>query len=109
MSVPFTTIIQALEKGNVNDAATAAIAEAVDRLKATGKKQQVTVVVTLQAAGVDKNAKDLAIEKVWVDADIKLKLTPLPKASTLMFVEEDSNGLLKDAPQQSIHGVRSAG
>ena len=106
MSVPFTTIVQSLEKGNVNDSASESLAAVVERVKATGKKSSITVELTVEAAGVEKGAKDQIIDKVWITAAIKTKLAAMPKQSTLLFIKEDSNDLSKDAPQTSIHGIR---
>jgi hypothetical protein len=106
MSVPFTTIVQSLEKGNVNDLASESLATVVERVKATGKKSTIIVELTVEAAGVEKGAKDQIIDKVWISASVKTKLAAMPKQSTLLFIKEDSNDLSKDAPQTSIHGIR---
>lgn len=108
MSVPFTTIVQSLEKGSVNDRASDSLAVVVERVKATGKKSTIIVELTVEAAGVEKGAKDQIIDKVWITAAIKTKLAAMPKQSTLLFIKEDTNDLTKDAPQTSIHGVRQS-
>lgn len=108
MAVPFTTIIQSLERGVVNDRASEDLAKVVERVKATGKKSSILVEITVEAAGVEKGAKDQIIDKVWLTASVKTKLAALPKQSTMLFIKEDSNDLTKEAPQTSIHGVRQS-
>lgn len=109
MSVPFTTILQTLEKGNVNEEASTKLADVVERVKATGKKSTIVLEITVEAAGVEKGAKDQIIDKVWLSAAVKVKLAAMPKKSTLLFIKEDSNDLATNPSQQSIPGVRAAG
>ncbi len=106
MAIPATTIIKSLRKGAADEDIAQDIAKAVERVKATGKKAKVQIVLTIEPAGLDKNAKDLVVDKVWITDEVKLALPKLPTKQSLMFIKEDSNDLTKDAPQTSIHGVR---
>ncbi len=108
MATPATTIIQSLRKGNLNEEMGEQLASVVERVKATGKKAKLILTLTIEPAGVNKDDRDLVVEKVWIRDEIKLALPKLPVNPTLLFIKEDSNDLTKDAPQTSIHGVRDS-
>lgn len=105
--LPGTTTIQCLRKGMANDDLGTAIEEVTDRVKATGKAGKVVLTLTIEPAGVEKGAKDMTVEKVWVEDDIKTVLPKLPQASTLLFCDPDG-GLTREDPQKTIPGVRNA-
>lgn len=104
--IPATTIIKSLRKGAADEDIAKEIDAAVERVKATGKKAKVSIILTIEPAGMEKDAKDLVVDKVWISDEVKLALPKLPTKKSLMFIKEDSNDLTKDAPQTSIHGIR---
>jgi hypothetical protein len=105
--LPGTTTIQVLRKGGCNDDLGAAIEEVTDRVKATGKPGKVVLTLTIEPAGIEKGGKDVIVEKVWVEDDIKTVLPKTPQPSTLLFVDPDG-GLTREDPQRTIPGIRES-
>lgn len=105
---PGTTTLMRLRGGEFNKELGEKIDEAVERMKATGKKTKLMVELTFEPAGVEKGTKGDDIERTWITDDIKLKLPALPKANTILFVDPEG-GVTDQNPQQEIEGVRSAG
>ncbi len=107
MKEPGTTTLQRLREGKVNEELAEAFETAVERMRATGKPAEVILKVKFSPAGVEKGTKGDEIDRTWIEDDIKLKLPPLPKSNTLLFVDPDG-GVTDKNPQMEIAGVRSA-
>lgn len=94
---PASTIITELRGGMANEALTDAIQEATERVKATGKKAQVILTLTIEPADVEADE----VERVWVQDEVKCKLPKLPQKNTLFFIDPENNNLSRKDPQQA--------
>ena len=107
-SIPGTTIIQSLRKGHCNEEIGDAIAQVVDRVKATGKPGEVIIKLKIKPAGIEEGAKDTEVERTWVDDTVTVKLPALPKQSTMFFIEPDTSNLTRNDPAQHIPGIKQS-
>jgi hypothetical protein len=94
-----------LRKGECSEELGEAIATAVDRMKATGKKSKVILTLTFEPAGAEKGSKGEEIPMSFIRDDIKLVLPAMPRNDTLLFVDHENGGLTDENPQQHIDGV----
>lgn len=105
MHKPGTTIIQEIRRGACNDDLGDAIAAAVERVKVTGRGAKVSLTLHIKPAGLDKNAKDIEVEKCWVTDEIKSTLPKMPQHDTLLFIDEKGD-LTREDPQRYIPGIK---
>lgn len=101
-------IIGELRKGSCNEELSEAIATATERVKATGKKARVTLILDIEPAGVQKDDRTSAVERVWVTDEVKVTLPKMPKEQTYFFIDPDNNNLTRQDPQRVIPGVKTA-
>lgn len=101
MTRPVTDVLRDINAGHFVDEIDEALAEAVGAVRATGKKAEITIKLTLKKA----KGHDAVIN---VEHDLKTKVPEFERPSSVFFAT-NQNALVSDNPEQRPLAFRKVG
>ncbi|EIQ00720.1 hypothetical protein OpiT1DRAFT_05275 [Opitutaceae bacterium TAV1] len=90
----FIELLAQLNRGMVCASLAEKYPQAVEAVRKTGKKAEMTLSLIIKPDGKGE------VQSVEVDATVKLKLPEREQRSTIFFVDGDTNFLTRDDPRQ---------